>query len=49
MAPAALQKLSTDCQAEGGKLYGQASALEQTVVSNRAKARVEKLLAKKNS
>jgi hypothetical protein len=49
MAPAALQKLSTDCQAEGGKLYGQASALEQAVVSNRAKARVEKLLAKKNS
>ena len=49
MAPAALQKLSTDCQAEGGRLYGQASALEQAVVSNRAKARVEKLLAKKNS
>ncbi|MGM9487742.1 hypothetical protein [Ideonella sp. YS5] len=48
MSSAALQKLSTDCQAEGGKLYGQASALEQAVVSNRAKARVEKLLAKKS-
>lgn len=49
MSPAALQKLSSDCQAEGGRLYGQAGALEQAVVSNRAKARVEKLLAKKAS
>jgi hypothetical protein len=48
MSAAALQKLSSDCQAEGGRLYGQASALEQAVVSNRAKARVEKLLAKKS-
>jgi hypothetical protein len=49
MSPAALQKLSTDCQAEGATLYGKASALEQAVVSNRAKARVEKLLAKKKT
>lgn len=49
MPAAALQKLSSDCQAEGSKLYGQAGALEQAVVSNRAKARVEKLLAKKSS
>lgn len=49
MPPAALQKLSADCQAEGAALYGKASALEQAVVSNRAKARVEKLLAKKKA
>lgn len=49
LSTSALQKLSSDCQAEGGRLYGQAGALEQAVVSNRAKARVEKLLAKKAS
>ena len=49
LSSVALQKLSSDCQAEGSKLYGQASALEQAVVSNRARARVEKLLAKKTS
>jgi hypothetical protein len=49
MPASALQKLSSDCQAEGSRLYGQASALEQALVSNRAKARVDKLLARKAS
>jgi hypothetical protein len=45
----ALSQLSTDCRAEGAKLYADASGLEQMIVSNRAKARVDKLLAQKKS
>lgn len=47
MPPEALRQLSTNCQAEGARLYAEASSLEQMVVSNRAKARVDKLLAAK--
>jgi hypothetical protein len=43
----ALRQLSADCQAEGARLYAQAGSLEQAVVSNRARSRVDKLLAKK--
>lgn len=49
MAPEALVQLSTGCKAEGAKLYADASGLEQMIVSNRAKARVDKLLAPKKS
>lgn len=47
MAPEALGQLSAGCQAEGAKLYASANGLEQALVTNRAKARVDKLLAKK--
>lgn len=47
MAPEALTQLSAGCQAEGAKLYAGANGLEQALVSNRARARVDKLLAKK--
>lgn len=43
----ALRQLSTGCQAEGTRLYADAGSLEQMLVSNRARARVDKLLAKK--
>lgn len=45
MSADALGQLSTGCRAEGAKLYGDANGLEQMIVSNRAKARVDKLLA----
>lgn len=45
----ALAQLSTGCRAEGAKLYADASGLEQMIVSNRAKARVDKLLAPKKT
>lgn len=45
----ALAQLSAGCQAEGARLYANANGLEQAVVSNRARARVDKLLAKKAS
>ncbi len=43
----ALRQLSSSCQAEGARLYADAGTLEQMIVSNRAKARVDKLLAAK--
>ena len=49
MAADALLQLSTGCRAEGAKLYADANGFEQMIVSNRAKARVEKLLAPKKS
>jgi hypothetical protein len=45
--PEALAQLSAGCQAEGARLYAGANGLEQALVTNRAKARVDKLLAKK--
>lgn len=49
MPPEALSQLSAGCQAEGAKLYANANGLEQALVTNRAKARVDKLLAPKKS
>lgn len=43
----ALAQLSAACQAEGARLYAEAGSLERMLVSNRAKARVDKLLAPK--
>jgi hypothetical protein len=43
----ALLQLSTSCQAEGAALFKDSNVLERAVVSNRAKARVESLLAAK--
>jgi hypothetical protein len=40
-----LKLLSTDCQAEGAKLMRDTNFVERALVSNRAKARVETLLA----
>lgn len=40
-----LKKLSTDCQAEGSRLLAKANVIERALVSNRAKARVDDLLA----
>ncbi len=45
----ALLQLSNGCRAEGAKLYADANGFEQMLVSNRAKARVDKLLAQKKS
>ena len=42
-----LEQLSSSCQAEGAQLYADANGLERALVSNRAKARVDKLLAKR--
>lgn len=47
LPPEALQQLSAGCQAEGGRLFADANALERALVTNRAKARVESLLAPK--
>jgi len=47
MSAEAFQQLSSDCQAEGARLYADAGSLEQMLVSNRAKARVDKQLAPK--
>lgn len=44
----ALRELSSGCQAEGSRLYADAGMLQQMLVSNRARARVDKLLAAKN-
>ncbi|HSI56966.1 MAG TPA: hypothetical protein VLA16_05385 [Ideonella sp.] len=41
----ALKQLSADCQAEGAKLLRDSNALERALVSNRARARVDRLLA----
>ncbi|HEX5686975.1 MAG TPA: hypothetical protein VFY73_23430 [Ideonella sp.] len=49
MPAEALLQLSTGCRAEGAKLYADANGFEQMLVSNRAKARVDKLLAPKKS
>ena len=43
---AALRTLSADCQAEGDRLLNSANVLERALVRNRAKARVDQLLAK---
>ena len=40
-----LRQLSTDCQGEGAALLKQSNFIERALVSNRAKARVEHLLA----
>lgn len=45
MAPVALQDLSVSCQAEGQRLLQDANFLERALVRNRAKARVDDLLA----
>ena len=47
MTADALLQLSTGCRAEGAKLYADANGFEQMIVSNRAKARVDKLLAQR--
>lgn len=47
MSAEAVQQLSAACQAEGARLYAGAGTLEQMLVTNRAKARVDKLLAPK--
>lgn len=44
-SPESLRQLSVQCQAEGSKLLRDSNALERALVSNRAKARVDKLLA----
>jgi hypothetical protein len=49
MSAEALRQLSSGCQTEGARLYADAGSLEQAVVSNRARARVEKLLAPKKN
>ena len=49
MSPEGLRKLSTECQAEGGKLLAKANVIERALVANRAKARVEDLLAPRQS
>ena len=48
MPPEALQQLSSGCQAEGAQMYADANSIERALVSNRAKARVDKLLSKKS-
>ena len=47
LPPEPLQQLSASCQAEGARLFADANALERALVTNRAKARVESLLAAK--
>lgn len=42
---AALRKLSIDCQAEAGQLLARSNVLERALVRNRAKARVDQLMA----
>lgn len=42
---ATLRQLSTDCQAEAGKLLERSNVLERALVRNRAKARVDQLMA----
>jgi hypothetical protein len=44
-APVTLQALSQSCQAEGQRLLSDANFLERALVRNRAKARVNDLLA----
>ena len=41
----AQRQLSSDCQAEGSKLLSRSNVLERALVSNRARSRVDKLLA----
>jgi hypothetical protein len=43
-ATPALRQLSSDCQAEAGKLLERSNVLERALVRNRAKARVEQLM-----
>ncbi|WP_374675278.1 hypothetical protein [Ideonella sp.] len=40
-------QLVAACRSEGARLYADANGLEQALVSNRARARVDKLLAKR--
>lgn len=40
-----LRRLSSECQAEGGKLLAKANVIERALVANRAKARVDDLLS----
>lgn len=44
-SPESLKQLSAQCQAEGSKLLKDSNVLERALVSNRARARVDKLLA----
>ena len=45
LAAPAQRQVSTDCQAEAARLLASSNALERALVRNRAKARVEHLLA----
>lgn len=42
---AALRQLSSDCQAEAARLLERSNVLERALVRNRAKARIEQLMA----
>ena len=44
-SPALLRGLSVECQAEGAKLLSGANPIERALVRNRARARVDQLLA----
>lgn len=44
-AAAVLRQLSADCQGEGARLLAKSNILERALVRNRAKARVDQLLA----
>ena len=44
-APAALRRLSSECQAEGGRLMTEANVIERALVRNRARARLQHWLA----
>jgi hypothetical protein len=44
-SPEALRQLSADCQTEGDQLWRDSNFIERALVSNRARARVEALLA----
>ena len=44
-SPAALRRLSSECQAEGGRLMAEANVIERALVRNRARARLQQWLA----
>ena len=44
LGPEARRQLGADCRAEGARLYKNANFLEQALVTNRARARVDELL-----
>lgn len=49
LAPDARAQMVATCRTEGAQLYADANGLEQALVSNRARARVDKLLAKRRA
>lgn len=49
LAPDARAQMVDTCRTEGAQLYADANGLEQALVSNRARARVDKLLAKRRA